>query len=80
MVKNKKFSTLRLWKFIDFELKYLENRWFSTNETFFFIEFFTLENPCMQNVRVVWEVHITAEKLKLASYYSAFQLQLFAIQ
>jgi hypothetical protein len=32
--KNIKFLTLRLWEFIDFELKYLENRYFPTTETF----------------------------------------------
>jgi hypothetical protein len=60
MLKNKKFLTLRLWEFIEFGLKYLKNRKFPINETFF-IEFLILENPCMQNVGMIWEVNITAE-------------------
>ncbi len=60
MKKYKNFLTLRLWEFTAFECNYLENRQFPTNETLF-IEFLALENPSMQNVAVIWKVHITAE-------------------
>ena len=60
MKKNKKFLTLRLWEFSDFDCNYLGNLKWSAPGTYF-IEFLALENPCMQNVSVVWGGHITAE-------------------